>query len=243
MKDLLKASLAAVVATMFSVATASAVDGVSFGVVGNMTDFTTDGEERERCQTSADASIGACETNKGSGSGSADFPSLFIEYTGSAESGPLAMTFGIEYIPTDEEIGKKSRTDTRSDSKEDSDDSGTYTAKGTIKNHAAVYLEPTIAVSDTIGVFVKGGITHVTVETNESIAKGADSSQYGNESVFGTTVGAGIRVNLVGGLLLKAEWLDTDYGNIELTSATGNKNTIEANPESQSTRISLGWTF
>ena len=202
--------------------------GIAFGVIGNMATFDTDGTEAD-----------SATKNAGTHSEAVDYPEVFLEYAAQYEH--VGMTFGIAVIPGDTEIGAKSRTDTASDANESSDDSGTYTAKAEVSDHITIYVEPTVYAGNGFGVFFKAGVSHVTVNTLESIAKGTDSATYPNRSVFGGMTGAGIKYQAENGLLIKLERTDTVYETVDLDG--GNGNTISAQPEQSSTRLSIGYQF
>ena len=51
-----------------------------------------------------------------------------------------------------------------------SDDSGTYTAKAEVSDHITIYVEPTLYAGNGFGIFLKAGVSHVTVNTLESLA-------------------------------------------------------------------------
>ena len=202
--------------------------GIAFGVIGNMATFDTDGVENE-----------GTEHNAATHSSDVDYPEVFLEYAAQYEH--VGMTFGISVIPGDTEIGAKSRTDTQSDTNETSDDSGTYTAKADVSDHITIYVEPTLYAGNGFGIFLKAGVSHVTVNTLESITQGTDSSAYGNKSVFGGMTGAGIKYQAANGLLVKVEHTETVYETVDLDGNNGN--TISAQPEQSSTRLSIGYQF
>ena len=205
--------------------------GIAFGVIGNMATFDTDGVENEA----------GVEHNAATHSSDVDYPELFLEYAAQYEH--VGMTFGVSLIPGDTEIGAKSRTDTQSDSNETSDDSGTYTAKAEVSDHITIYVEPTFYAGNGFGIFLKGGVSHVKVNTLESVTFGTDSSAYGNQSVFGGMTGAGVKYQAPNGLLIKLERTDTVYETVDLAAEGGNGNTISAQPEQSSTRLSIGYQF
>ena len=70
---------------------------------------------------------------------------------------------------------------------------------------------------------------------------GDDSSAYGNQSVFGGMTGAGIKYQAPNGLLVKLERTETVYETVDLDGNNGN--TISAQPEQSSTRLSIGYQF
>jgi len=202
--------------------------GIAFGVIGNMATFDTDGVEND-----------GAENNAGTHSSDVDYPEVFLEYAAQYEH--VGMTFGVSVIPGDTEIGAKSRTDTQSDTNESSNDSGTYTAKAEVSDHITLYVEPTFYAGNGFGIFLKAGVSHVKVNTLESITFGTDSSAYGNQSVFGGMTGAGIKYQAPNGLLIKLERTETVYETVDLDGNNGN--TISAQPEQSSTRLSIGYQF
>ena len=203
--------------------------GIAIGIIGNMATFDTDGVENE----------GTGEANKATHSSDVEYPEVFIEYAAQYEH--VGMTFGVAVIPGDTELGAKSRTDTQSDTNETSDDSGTYTAKAEVSDHITIYVEPTFYAGNGFGIFLKGGVSHVKVNTLESITLGDDSSAYGNQSVFGGMTGAGVKYKHPNGLLIKLEHTETVYETVDLDGNNGK--TISAQPEQDSTKISIGYQF
>ena len=173
------------------------------------------------------------------------YGSLFAEYTFGEMYG---LTLGASYTPVDSSIGAQSRTDTQTasdtlDTARGSDDSGTYTAKADISNHATIYIEPTFMPTDNFGLYLKGGVSRVVVNSLESIALGDDSSAYGDETVTGRMFGLGAKVVHDSGLLFKLEYTKTIYETVKMTSTSGNKNIISADPEIEALRLAIGYKF
>ena len=205
--------------------------GIAFGVIGNMATFDTDGVEVEGS---------GAEKNAATHSSDVDYPEVFLEYAAQYEH--VGMTFGVSVIPGDTEIGAKSRTDTASDASDaGSADAGTYTAKADVSDHITIYVEPTVYLANGFGIFLKAGVSHVKVNSLESITFGEDSSAYGNQSVFGGMTGAGIKYQAPNGLLVKVEHTETVYETVDLDGNNGN--TISAQPEQSATRLSIGYQF
>ena len=202
--------------------------GIAFGIIGNMATFDTDGVEND-----------GAENNAGTHSSDVDYPEVFLEYAAQYEH--VGMTFGVSVIPGDTEIGAKSRTDTASDANDVNDDGGTYTAKADVSDHITIYVEPTLYAGNGFGIFLKAGVSHVKVLSLESITFGDDSSAYGNQSVFGGMTGAGIKYQAPNGLLVKVEHTETVYETVDLDGNNGN--TISAQPEASSTKLSIGYQF
>ena len=230
MEKLLRLTMVVAVSAFMSVS-AIAFEGVSVGITLSSADFDTAGKELEGGGT---LSTTDNESNSGTAASTVEFGSGFIEYTSAQGS-----TFGVSYIPGDATLGTKSRTDANDINTDD----GTYTAKAEISDHWTAYVEPTLMLNENFGVFVKGGASKVTVNSLESISFGTDDSAYGNVDVWGVTYGAGFKAVHENGLFMKLEAMKTEYGTVTLRSTTGNKNTITADPESESVSLHIGYNF
>ena len=170
------------------------------------------------------------------------YGSIFAEYTFGEMYG---LTLGASYTPMESEIGAKSRTDANNmeSSTATPDDDGTYNAKADISGHTTIYIEPTFMPNDNFGVYLKGGVSRVTVNSLESLALGDDSSAYGNETVLGGMYGLGAKMVHDSGLLFKLEYTKTVYETVKMTSSSGNKNIISADPEIEAFRLAIGYQF
>ena len=211
--------------------------GYVIGIIANDSTFDTSGSEEEG---RAGSEVGKTEVTSASVSEDADFTSFFAEVVAKGDN--VGIAIGFEYVPGEASLGSKTRTDTDVD-ENTTGTSYTYTAKAEVSDHMTLYVEPIIYPVDFLGVYGKMGISQVTVNTLEAIASGIDSSAYGDETVFGATFGAGLRVNTPIGLVIKAEYAKTQYEGVRFVSTTGNNNIIKASPEQESTRLMLGWQF
>ena len=232
----MKKLYAYVVAVIFSITSSTAVladSGFSVGLVGQFATFKTDGSETE--------TTGDKEENHGEVTESAALPSLFAEYSAIHSSG-LGITVGAEYVPGEAEIGSKSRLDEDGSDPAENDD-GTYTAKAEVSNYASIYIEPTFMFSESWGLYGKVGAARITVNSLENIGVGANSSTYADEDINGGMYGIGFRGQHSSGAFVKVEGLVTKFEGFTLTSTTGNKNTIQARPESRAIRLAVGYQF
>ena len=206
--------------------------GIAIGAIANIADFDTSGSETE--------GTGDGEVTTAAVTESHEFPSFFIE---AAVRGTHAgLTVGFEHVPFDALLGNKTRTDAEDPADRDSDD-GTYTAKAEISNINTFYVEPTFYLNEAFGIYAKAGVTHGHVDTLESIALGGNSSAYGNKGVWGSMFGFGLRGTHPSGLFAKIEHLQQDFDTITVKSGTGNVNTIVADIEAETTRVSVGYQF
>ena len=232
MSKLNKLITAVSVALLTSGAAIADMSGFGIGVTGSSATFDTKGYELE-----------SGELERTSISKDVEYPAIWAEYSSPSYGPGLAVTLGVEFIPGEAELGAKSRTDTTADANEDDQDDSTYTAKAEVSDYMSIYLEPTLRLQDNFGIYIRGAVSEVTVNSLESIASGTDSSTYGNETILGGTVGVGITGQTEGGLYWKLSHETTKYETVELTSTTGNKNTVKAKPEQEATRLAIGIRF
>ena len=203
-----------------------AFEGFSVGVAYSSIDFSTKGTEQT-------VGGGANPSNNISTaitkSGSDDIGSIFAEYTFSQGS-----TIGLDYISGEAEIGKASRTS--------GTPSGTVTAKAKASDPLTLYAEPTFMFNDRFGIYLKGGVTQITVKPSETDTANVTTSTYKDKDLHGLMTGIGAKYYM-GNFFVKAEMVETDFNTYTHTSTTGEKNTISADIDTEETRFALGYNF
>ena len=224
MKNKLAVFLAAVLMSFSS--SAFAFEGFSIGATYSNIDYSTTGSERTNGVDGSGAAAVIGTTTK---TGSADIGSIFAEYTFSQGS-----TIGIESISGEAEIGKASRTS--------STPSGTVTVKAVASDPITLYVEPTWMMNDKFGVYVKGGVTEVTVTPTITETADITTSTYKSKDLYGFMTGVGAKF-YAGNFFVKAEYVETDFGTYSHTSTTGEKNTVTADVDTEETRFSIGYNF
>ena len=223
MKNIKKA-LISMIAIVGLTSSAFAFEGFSVGASYSSADFSTSGTESTGA---ADATV--TTSTSITKTGSADIGSIFAEYTFSQGS-----TIGIDYIDGSAEIGKASRTS--------GTPSGTVTASATISDPLTFYAEPTYMLNDTFGVYVKGGVTELTVTPKEVDAASVTTSTYKAKDLYGMMTGFGAKY-YYGNFFVKAEYVETDFGTYTHRSTTGDGNVITADIDTEETKFSLGYNF
>ena len=173
---------------------AFAFEGFSIGATYSNIDYSTTGSERTNGVDGSGAAAVIGTTTK---TGSADIGSFFAEYTFSQGS-----TIGIESISGDAEIGKGSRTSTTP--------SGTVTVKAIASDPITLYVEPTWMMNDKFGVYLKGGVTEVTVTPTITDAGNVTESTYTSKDLYGFMSGVGAKF-YAGNFFVKAEYVETDF--------------------------------
>lgn len=221
--------------------TSSAMAGsYAVGIIAASGKVDTKGHEQEPGTVASSAGGSDKERNSTTIQEGLLYGSIFAEYTFGEIYG---MTLGVSYTPMDRSLGAKSRTDTTTDASEVSQDDGTYTAEADISNHATIYIEPTFMPTDNFGLYLKGGVSRVIVNSLENLAVGDASSAYGDETVWGGMYGLGTKIVHDSGLLFKLEYTKTIYETVKMTSSTGNQNSISADPEIEAFRFAIGYQF
>jgi len=209
-----KTALATIGAALFalSLTTASYAGSLGIGIAGSMNTLDTSGSETQR-QTGTVASTSVSEE--------VDLPEMFAEYVADNN-----FAVGLSYIPV-QELGSKSRTDTDMAT-------ATNTASAELDNMFMLYVEVPIYA----GLYVKGGMSSVTIVTTEVLGTG---SSYDDQNVMGTTLGVGYKMGFGdSGFYGKIEYLETEYDGYDDDSA-GNK--VTADTETETSKISLGYKF
>ena len=173
------------------------------------------------------------QKNNKSDSGVAPLPSFFIET--SLDTG---ATVGLDIIPFGAKVADGSMT-----SDDDAETSGTNSVDVNFKNHVTLYVEAPVD-TQLDGSYVKFGISHVTIETDESMSTG---STYGDESVQGLTLGFGVKGDLDSGAFYKVEGAVSHYQGATFNGSNDSdsvKNVIELDDfQTAGLRLSVGKEF
>ena len=194
------------------------------GLTAALTDFESTGTETMKSnsdKTSAEVSE------------SVVVPSLFFEITSDAGLG-----IGIDFIPSEAELGSRSKTKVDVDTDDTADNGGTNKASAEVSGHQTIYLRIPVKAA-----FLKVGYVSADIETTENLETG---TTYGNKSVNGTMVSVGFDKDLPKGAFLRAELAYTDYDDITLTGSAdtdGVSNKVDADVDATALRISVGKAF
>ena len=187
-----------------------------FGLIAGQT--SVDGTETEG--TAADTSTR-----------SASFDEVFVGgdiFVEMVQDG--GMTYGLSYVPLDIEIGSGSRTDSSTGADVASEaDTGTRTASADLSDLVTVYANVPFGGNGFYGLV---GAHMVTVKTSETL----NESSYGNEDIFGYQLGFGQRSGN-----LKLELAYSDFEDIDLSSSGGGTNSISADADAITFRMSYGF--
>ena len=196
---------------------------MKYGVSGALTFIDASGTETE-----------GGEKNSGDADNIVAIPSLFAEYVYSD-----TLSIGIDYIPLSADVSDKTkkRTDTETSvtgTKTTTSTSRTQTANAELENHITLYANYNLDN----GLYLKGGVAQVTLNTNESLGTG---SKYGEEDIMGYVIGFGVDSGN-----WRTELTYTDYEDISLTSSVARtgvttNNKIDADLDTVALRVSYAF--
>tara|TARA_B100000963_G_C22537256_1_gene630396 strand:- start:585 stop:1220 length:636 start_codon:yes stop_codon:yes gene_type:complete len=185
-----------------------------FSLIGGITDIS--GTETEG--TAADTSARSKSITEQFIGGD-----LFIEMAD--DSG---VAYGISWVPLDVELGNGSRTDSDGDDAAENDD-GTRTAKAELTNLLTAYANVPMGTG---GWYYLLGVHYTEVKTTETL----NESSYGDEKIFGGQIGVGLKSNN-----LKYELAYSDFEDIDLTATGGGTNSVSADADALTFKISYGF--
>ena len=150
---------------------------------------------------------------------------IYAEYTSGS-----GVTYGLSVVPLDLEVGDGSRTDSSSGADVASEaDTGTRTASAELSNLLTAYANIPMGAGGWYGLL---GAHMTTVETSETLP----NSSYGNEDIFGYQIGFGQRAGK-----MNYEIAYSDFEDINLSSSGGNSNSISADADALSFKLSFGF--
>lgn len=208
--------LFALISTILFLTSVSVKADVQFGF-GLMTgQVSTDGTESEG--TAADTSNRSKSLDELFIGGD-----LFMEFV--ADSG---MTYGISYVPVDVELGSGKRTDVNGSDAAENDD-GTRTASADVSDLMTLYTNIPVGDNGWYGLL---GYHFATIETSETL----NESSYPDEDITGYQIGLGQRIDK-----FKYELSYSDFEDINISSTGGGTNSVSADADALTFRISFGF--
>ncbi len=151
---------------------------------------------------------------------------IFMEHV--SDSG---FTLGLSYVPIDQEIGSGDRNDSATTTAAGGaeNDTGARSASADVTDLITLYTNIPLGSNGWYGLV---GGSMATITTSETLP----NSSYGNEDVYAYQVGLGRRADKV-----KAELFYTDFEDIDISSSGGGTNSINADIDALTFRLSIGF--
>ena len=165
--------------------------------------------------------------------------SIFIENTAVAANGRFGVTLGLDLIPFDADIDKRSVS--QSSVKGASDGaatSGTNSVEGTVEKHMTLYVQPGVMVGGSM-VYVTGGIVRADINGRSTSLSHTDINE--TKDLDGTKIGVGIKRELDNGFVVKLDYAETSYDTVTFT--TSNNTKAIADLDNTAIALSIGRSF
>ena len=231
-------NILAIIATFCLLSSNAFAGSWGMGVAATMASVSASGSESETANTGTDQSVRDATAGN-------DFVvgSVYAEYSfGDSEN----FTFGIDYIPGDADINRKtiSRTDTTADAKEAGQQDGTRSVNAEISDHITYYAE----VGKMNGIYGKLGFAQVdiAVKDTETHADGDGASGlYPDKTLDAWTYGLGYKGEFGDRGVFKIEGFYTDYDSYSSGSSSTktSKKSVSADLDVVGASLRVGLKF
>ena len=167
--------------------------------------------------------------------------SIFGEYSATGINGSkLALTIGVDYIPFDADIDKRSITQSSLKAKADGAAStGTNSVEATVEDHYTVYLQPGFMINDSTMLYGTVGFSNATINGKSVSLTHTDINK--SQDLDGTVLGAGIKTVRDNGLFIKLDYKETSYDTVSFTTSNSTKATADLDNETFA--LSIGKQF
>lgn len=165
--------------------------------------------------------------------------SIFIENTAVAANGRFGVTLGLDLIPFDADIDKRSIS--QSSVKGASDGaatSGTNSVEGTVEKHMTLYVQPGVMVGGSM-VYVTGGLVRADINGRSTSLSHTDINE--TKDLDGTKIGVGIKRELDNGFVVKLDYAETSYDTVTFTTSNNTKATADL--DNTAIALSIGRSF
>ena len=166
--------------------------------------------------------------------------SIFLEKTAMGDR--FGMTIGIDYIPFDADIDKRSISQDASGAAAGGaspQSSGTNSVEGTVEKHRTIYLQPGMRIGDSSMVYVTYGFVSADLNGRSVSLSSTDINE--TKSLDGEKMGIGIKKVADNGFVLKLDLSETSYDAVSFT--TSNNTTATADLDNTAVALSIGKQF
>ena len=164
--------------------------------------------------------------------------SIFGELTLGGSSGPLAVTLGVDYIPVDADLDKRSTTQATIKGSGTTSSSGTNSGKASIEDHFTFYIQPGFVVGNNMFYATLGYIRADITATWESVSSTNTTKV---QTMNGSKIGAGVKHVRDNGIFLKLDYSETDYDKVSYT--TSNNTLVTGDIDNTMIALSIGKSF
>ena len=163
--------------------------------------------------------------------------SIFAEFTNMGDR--FGITLGVDYIPFDADIDKRSITQSELGDEDDTASTGTNSVEGTVSDHMTIYIQPGYMIGDNTMLYGTFGFASATINGKSVSITHTDINK--DQDLDGTKIGVGIKKVFDSGLFIKADYSETEYDTITFTTSNSTKATADL--DNTAFALSLGKQF
>lgn len=164
--------------------------------------------------------------------------SIFAEFTNMGDR--FGITLGVDYIPFDADIDKRSITQTTiSTATAAVTTSGTNSVQGTVEDHYTLYIQPGFMIKPNTMLYGTLGYANATVNGKSTSLTHTNINQ--DKDLEGTKIGVGIKHVYDNGIFVKADYAQTEYDTISFVTSNNTKATADL--DNKSLGLSIGKQF
>jgi opacity protein-like surface antigen len=164
--------------------------------------------------------------------------SIFAEFTNMGDR--FGITLGVDYIPFDADIDKRSITQTTiNTAKAAVTTSGTNSVQGTVEDHYTLYIQPGFMIKPNTMLYGTLGYANATVNGKSTSLTHTNINQ--DKDLEGTKIGVGIKHVYDNGIFVKADYAQTEYDTISFVTSNNTKATADL--DNKSLGLSIGKQF
>lgn len=240
MKNIFKTLVAAIMLFTFS----TSLQASGFGIGATISSNSLDTAGKEIGSGTAGDNSGAADPGA-TKNVTDDFAvgSIFAEYSATDIKGTkLALTVGVDYIPFDADIDKRSITQTASGALAGGaspQSTGTNSVEGTVEDHYTIYLQPGFMINPNTILYGTIGYAQATVIGKSKSLTHTDINK--SQDLDGVTTGAGIKHVRDSGIFIKLDYKNTDYERVSFTTSNGTQ--ANAKLDNEAFAFSVGKQF
>ena len=163
--------------------------------------------------------------------------SIFAEYTNMGEK--FGVTIGLDYIPFEADIDKRSVTQTTKSLTDATSTSGTNSVEGTVKDHYTMYIQPGFMIKPSTMLYGTLGYASATVNGKSTSLTHTNINK--DEDLEGTKIGVGVKHVYDNGIFVKIDYSETEYDTVSWTTSNNTKASVDLDNESYA--LSIGKQF
>ncbi|MDC0859311.1 outer membrane beta-barrel protein [Candidatus Pelagibacter sp.] len=162
--------------------------------------------------------------------------SIFAEFTNMGEK--FGVTLGLDYIPFDADIDKRSISQT-SMTTSSTVTSGTNSVSGSVEDHFTIYIQPGFMIKPNTMLYGTLGYANATVNGKSTSLTHTNINK--DQDLEGTKIGVGVKHVYDNGIFVKADYAETDYDVVSFTTSNNTKATADL--DNKSYGLSIGKQF